>query len=104
MLSSAAILSFASSAFALDGNDLLKKINDAYAQQGGSLAAESIDVSGTTVTLKGVSFKSGWHADGFKLGDIALTGVAEAGGGYHRRSGRFSRRRHDQGRRYHRSF
>lgn len=31
MLSSAAILSLASSAFALDGNDLLKKMNAAYA-------------------------------------------------------------------------
>jgi hypothetical protein len=82
MLSSAAILSFASSAFALDGNDLLKKINDAYPQQSGSIAAESIDVSGTTVTLKGVSVKPAGAADGIKLGDITLTGVAEAGGGY----------------------
>ncbi|HEX8049228.1 hypothetical protein [Rhizobium sp.] len=82
MLSSAVILSFASSAFALDGNDLLKKINDAYAQQGGSIAAESVDVSGTTVTLKGASFKPAGTPDGVKLGDVTFSGVAEAGGGY----------------------
>ncbi|MDL2399885.1 hypothetical protein [Rhizobium mayense] len=82
MLSSAAILSFASSAFALDGNDLLKKINDAYALQGGSVAAQSIDVSGTTVTLKGVTINAAGTPDGVKVGDITLTGVAEAGGGY----------------------
>ncbi|HEY0124590.1 MAG TPA: hypothetical protein VGC14_23070 [Rhizobium sp.] len=82
MLSSAVILSFASSAFALDGNDLLKKINDAYTQQGGSIAAESIDVSGTTVTFKGASLKAAGTPDGVKLGDITFSGVAEAGGGY----------------------
>lgn len=82
MLSSAVILSFASSAFALDGNDLLKKINDSYAQQGGSIAAESVDVSGTTVTLKGASFKAAGTPDGVKLGDVTFSGVAEAGGGY----------------------
>ncbi|MEF0939235.1 hypothetical protein [Rhizobium sp. BR 362] len=82
MLSSAALLSFASSAFALDGNDLLKKINDVYALQGGSIAADSVDVSGTTVTLKGISVKPAGSADGIKLGDLTLTGVAEAGGGY----------------------
>ncbi|MBB5572084.1 MULTISPECIES: hypothetical protein [Rhizobium] len=82
MLSSAALLSFASSAFALDGNDLLKKINDVYAQQGGSIAADSIDVSGTTVTLKGISVKAASASDGVKLGDVTMTGVTEAGGGY----------------------
>ena len=57
MLSSAAILSFAGSAFALDGQDLLKKINAAYSQQGGTVTADSVDIDGTTVTLKNTSFK-----------------------------------------------
>lgn len=82
MLSSAAVLCFANSAFALDGNDLLAKINNVYATQGVSLAAESVDVSGTTVTLKGTTVKPEGTPDGFKLGDITLTGVAEANGGY----------------------
>ncbi|MBB3608996.1 hypothetical protein [Rhizobium sp. BK602] len=82
MLSSAAILSFASSAFALDGNDLLAKINNIYSAQGVSIAAEKVEVSGSTVTFKGTSFKPEGKAEGIKLGDIALTGVAEANGGY----------------------
>ncbi|TCL70281.1 hypothetical protein [Rhizobium sp. BK251] len=78
MLSSAAFLTFAGSAFALDGTDLLKKINAAYNLQGGSITAESIDVAGTTVTLKGASFKpTDSGSEGFKLGDIVLTGVEE---------------------------
>jgi hypothetical protein len=85
MLSSAAILSFASSAFALDGGDLLKKINAAYAMQGGSLAADGVDVDGSTVTLKGASFKPVTAAGpGAQLGNLKLTGVEEdADGGYH---------------------
>jgi hypothetical protein len=84
MLSSAAILSFASSAFALDGADLLKKINAAYALQGGgSLTADGIDVDGSTVTLKGASFKPS-STTGAKLGNVTMTGVEEdANGGYH---------------------
>ncbi|NTF41541.1 hypothetical protein [Rhizobium rhizogenes] len=82
MLSSAAILSFASSAFALDGNDLLKKINDVYAQQGGSIAAEGVDVDGTTVTLKGATLKAAGLDNSIPLGDITLDGVEESNGGY----------------------
>ncbi|MBB3568634.1 hypothetical protein [Rhizobium sp. BK491] len=82
MLCSAAMLSFASSAFALDGNDLLKKINDLYGQQGGSIAATGIDVDGSTVTLKGASFKAAGMDDSIPLGDITLDGVEENNGGY----------------------
>ncbi|MDE1992932.1 MAG: hypothetical protein KGI75_10540, partial [Rhizobiaceae bacterium] len=82
MLSSAAVLFFANSAFALDGNDLLKKINDAYAQQGGSIAAEGVDIDGTTVTLKGASFKAAGAAESVKIGDIEMSGVEEDDGGY----------------------
>lgn len=82
MLCSAAILSFASSAFALDGNDLLKKINDVYGQQGGSIAATGIDVDGSTVTLKGASFKPAGVEDSIPLGDITMDGVEENNGGY----------------------
>ncbi|MBB3288320.1 MULTISPECIES: hypothetical protein [unclassified Rhizobium] len=82
MLCSAAILSFASSAFALDGNDLLKKINDIYGQQGASIAAGGIDIDGSTVTLKGASFKTADMGEAIPLGDITLDGVEESNGGY----------------------
>ncbi len=76
MLSSAAILSFAGSAFALDGQDLLKKINAAYSQQGGTVAADSVDIDGTTVTLKNTSFKPN-AGEPIAIGDITLSGVEE---------------------------
>ncbi|RAX38951.1 hypothetical protein [Rhizobium tropici] len=82
MLCSAAILSFASSAFALDGNDLLKKINDIYGQQGASIAAGGIDIDGSTVTLKAASFKTADMGEAIPLGDITLDGVEESNGGY----------------------
>ena len=76
MLSSAAILSFAGSAFALDGQDLLKKINAAYSQQGGTVTADSVDIDGTTVTLKNTSFKPN-AGEPIAIGDITLSGVEE---------------------------
>ncbi len=82
MLCSAAILSFAGSAFALDGNDLLKKLNDVYAQQGGSIAAAGIDIDGDTVTLKGATVKAAGMEQSIPLGDITMDGVEESNGGY----------------------
>jgi hypothetical protein len=83
MLSGVAFLSLAGSAFALDGQDLLKKINAAYTLQGGTLAADGVDVDGTTVTLKNASFKPNSGA-ALPIGEITLTGVEEdEDGGYY---------------------
>ncbi|OCJ18259.1 hypothetical protein A6U87_05025 [Rhizobium sp. AC44/96] len=83
MLSGVAFLSLAGSAFALDGQDLLKKINAAYTLQGGTLAAEGVDVDGTTVTLKNASFKPN-SGEAMPIGEITLTGVEEdEDGGYY---------------------
>lgn len=77
MLSSAAILSFAGSAFALDGQDLLKKINAAYSQQGGmTIAAEGVDIDDTTVTLKNLSIKPA-GGELVSIGEVTLSGVEE---------------------------
>lgn len=77
MLSSAALLSFAGSAFALDGQDLLTKINAAYSQQGGmTVAADGVDIDGTTVTLKNFSFKPA-GGESISVGEVTLSGVEE---------------------------
>ncbi len=76
MLSSAAILSFAGSAFALDGQDLLTKINAASSQQSGTISTDSIDIDGTTVTLKNAIYTPK-GVQGFSVGDITLSGVEE---------------------------
>jgi hypothetical protein len=83
MLSGAAFLSLAGSAFALDGQDLLKKLNAAYTLQGGTLAADGVDVNGTTVTLKNASFKPN-SGTALPIGEITMTGVEEDDdGGYY---------------------
>lgn len=83
MLSGAAIFSLAGSAFALDGTDLLKKINAAYAAQGGTIAAEAVDIDGTTVTLKNVTVKP-TGGESLPIGEITLSGVEEdEDGGYY---------------------
>ncbi len=83
LLSGMAFLSLAGSAFALDGQDLLKKINAAYTLQGGTLLADGVDVDGTTVTLKNASFKPNSGA-ALPIGEITLTGVEEdEDGGYY---------------------
>ncbi|MBB2818232.1 UNVERIFIED_ORG: hypothetical protein GGD59_001460 [Rhizobium esperanzae] len=83
MLSGAAFFSLAGSAFALDGTDLLKKINAAYAAQGLTIAADSVDIDGTTVTLKNASVKP-TSGESQPIGEITLSGVEEdEDGGYY---------------------
>ncbi|MDW5317826.1 hypothetical protein [Rhizobium sp. PL01] len=85
MLASAAFIGLSAPAFALDGADLVTKLNAAYAANGATVAYEKVAVDGTTVTLTGVSVKS-TAAPGkdFKIGDVTLEGVEETdGGGYY---------------------
>ncbi|WP_284776647.1 hypothetical protein [Agrobacterium sp. lyk4-40-TYG-31] len=83
LFASAAVVAFASPAFALDGADVLKKINAAYAAQGGEIAAKSVAVNGSTVTLSGVTFGAyGNKEQTFPVGDVTLEGVEEDNGGY----------------------
>ncbi len=73
---------FANSAFALDGADVLKKLNGAMvAQIGDSIEVGNIDVNGSTVTLRNVTYTPRGR-DGITLGDVTMTGVAERSGGY----------------------
>ena len=83
MLSSAAFFSLAGSAFALDGADLLKKLNAAYAEQGGTISADGVDIDGTTVILKNVSVKP-TGGESLAIGEVTLSGVEEdEDGGYY---------------------
>ncbi|CAN7284162.1 hypothetical protein [Rhizobium leguminosarum] len=83
MLSGAAFFSLAGSAFALDGADLLKKLNAAYAVQGGTISADAVDIDGTTATLKNVNVKSA-GGESLAVGEVTLSGVEEdEDGGYY---------------------
>lgn len=75
---SAAIAILPYSAHALDGQDLLKKINAAYAPGGVSINAAAVDVTGDTVVLRGATFKPEGKGsnDPVPLGNVTLKGVA----------------------------
>jgi hypothetical protein len=83
MLASTAFVSFASGAFALDGNDVLAKINALSSQNGIVIAAEGTSVDGENVTLSGVTATI-TTADNKKvpLGDVTLEGVTESDDSY----------------------
>jgi hypothetical protein len=82
LLAGAALSICASPAFALDGNDLIAKINAALVIQGGALTAESVAVNGSTVTLTGAAFNPSGSPKKFALGTVTMEGVEEDGGGY----------------------
>lgn len=83
LLASTAFLSFAGSAFALDGNDVLAKINALYALQGGKVEAASTAVDGANVTLSGVTVTmAGTDGKSFPIGDVTLENVEEGDDGY----------------------
>ncbi|TXI09342.1 MAG: hypothetical protein E6Q76_06010, partial [Rhizobium sp.] len=73
---------FANPAFALDGADVLNKLNSAIvAQIGDAIDAKSVDINGSTVILKSATYTPKGR-DGIALGDVTMTGVAERAGGY----------------------
>ncbi|HTO30194.1 MAG TPA: hypothetical protein VL202_03285 [Pararhizobium sp.] len=85
MLASAAFIGLSGPAFALDGADLVTKLNAASGSSGATIAYEGVNVDGTTVTLTGVSVKSA-AAPGkdLKVGEVTLEGVEENDdGGYY---------------------
>ncbi len=76
LMATAAILALPSFAWALDGQDLLKKINAAYGDGRVRLAAVSVDISGDNAVLKGATLAvSGPNASAIPVGDVRLSGV-----------------------------
>lgn len=78
LFTSAAIAILPHAAFALDGQDLLKKINAAYAPSGVVINASGVDVNGDTVVLKDANFTPEDSKDKtpVPVGNVTLTGVA----------------------------
>lgn len=76
------LLFSANSAFALDGADLLRKLNNAIvAQLGDSIEAQDVYIDGSTVVLKSVTYTRRGEVV-ISLGDVTMTGVTEQSGGY----------------------
>ena len=83
LLAGAALATLASPAFALDGADLMAKLNATYATSGVSINSSNVAVDGSTVTLEGAELKATGAEAPVKLGTITMEGVEEDGeGGY----------------------
>lgn len=87
LLTGASLLCLSTSAFALDGDDFVRKLSSALEVNGFALAHEAVSIDGADVTVKGLVV-TGPHAgpdDKFKVGfgDLTVTDVREDGkGGY----------------------
>ncbi|OJU86718.1 MAG: hypothetical protein BGO06_14840 [Shinella sp. 65-6] len=81
LLAGAALATLASPAFALDGADLLAKLNATYATSGVSISSSNVTADGSTVTLEGAQMKATGSEAPLKLGTITMEGVEEAGDG-----------------------
>lgn len=83
LLAGAALATVASPAFALDGADLLAKLNATYATSGVTVTSSNVAVDGSTVTLEGAELKATGSEAPLKLGTVTMEGVEEADdGGY----------------------
>lgn len=83
LLAGAALVTLASPAFALDGADLMAKLNATYATSGVTIGYSNATVDGSTVTLEGTELKATGAEAPIKLGTVTLEGVEETrGGGY----------------------
>ncbi|MDX3973208.1 hypothetical protein [Shinella sp.] len=83
LLAGAALATLASPAFALDGADLMAKLNATYATSGVTIGYSNAAVDGSTVTLEGTELKAPGAEAPIKLGTITMEGVEEDGeGGY----------------------
>ena len=80
LLAGAALATLASPAFALDGADLLAKLNATYATSGVSISSSNVTADGSTVTLEGAQMKATGSEAPIKLGTITMEGVEEDGG------------------------
>ena len=83
LLAGAALATLASPAFALDGADLVAKLNATYATSGVTIGYANAAVDGSTVTLEGTELTATGADAPIKLGTITMEGVEEDGkGGY----------------------
>lgn len=84
LFASTAFVSMASTAFALDGNALVTKINGVLDNSGAKVAVTSATVDGDTVTLEGVTFTPAMpNAKPVPVGKVVMDGVTQnEDGGY----------------------
>lgn len=85
MMASAALLTLAGPAFALDGADMMKKLSAAFEVNGTSVTFDKAEANGDVVTASGVKLQvAAQPGESIKIGDVTFEGVEETDrGGYY---------------------
>ncbi|MCA1439044.1 hypothetical protein I6F07_02170 [Ensifer sp. IC4062] len=85
MMASAALLTLAGPAFALDGADMMKKLDAALSANGSSIRFDKADVNGDVVTVTGVKLQTAANpGEALNIGVVTFEGVEESEtGGYY---------------------
>ncbi len=78
---SALIVIFAGSAYAVDGNAVAARLKAVYAEQGGTVDYSSVETNGSTVVLKDTKVSTAGVKESFNTGDVTLTDVSDVSGG-----------------------
>ncbi|ATU92093.1 hypothetical protein [Phyllobacterium zundukense] len=79
--SSALVIVFAGSAYAVDGNAVAARLKAIYAEQGGTIDYSSVETNGSTVVLKGTKVSTAGIKESFDAGDVTLNDVSDVSGG-----------------------
>ncbi|WFU48618.1 hypothetical protein [Sinorhizobium terangae] len=85
MMASAALLILTGPAFALDGADMMKKLDAALSANGSSIRFDKADVNGDVVTVTGVKLQTAANpGEALNIGVVTFEGVEEnENGGYY---------------------
>lgn len=78
---SALVVVFAGSAYAVDGNAVAARLKAVYAEQSGTIEYGNVETSGSTVVLKDTKFSTPSAKESFAVGDITLDDVSDTSDG-----------------------
>lgn len=78
---SALVVVFAGSAWAVDGNAVAARLKAIYAEQGGVVEYGNVETNGSTIILKDTKISATGVKETLNAGDIVLSDVSDASGG-----------------------
>jgi hypothetical protein len=78
---SALVVVFAGSAYAVDGNAVAARLKAVYAEQSGTVEYGNVETTGSTVVLKDTKFSTPSAKESFTVGDITLDNVSDTSDG-----------------------
>lgn len=78
---SAVVIVFAGSAYAVDGNAVAARLKAVYAEQGGVIEYGNIETNGSTIILKDTKVSTAGVKESLNAGDVTLSDVTDVSGG-----------------------